>query len=173
MPNISTISVQNILANKGLHRRKARKVVFLTKPQKEKRKAWAFRHKNWEDADWERVIWSDKCYVYIGDDRGTVYVTRSVDEEYDEGCMVPNFKQSSLRVMIWGCIMKNSKGLMVVLEYPGGKGGGMNAERYQEQVLERKLYNYYMDRMEKMGQVKFQQDGAPSHTAHSTKAWLA
>jgi hypothetical protein len=27
--------------------------------------------------------------------------------------------------------------------------------------------------MEKMGQVKFQQDGALLHTAHSTKAWLA
>jgi hypothetical protein len=32
--------------------------------------------------------------------------------------------------------MKNSKGSMVVLEYPGGKGGEMNAERYQKQVLE-------------------------------------
>ena|ERR1700689_2192478 len=168
-----TTSVQNILVNEGLHHWKAQKVVFLMKPQKEKRKAWEFRYKNWEDANWEWVIWSDKCYVYIGDDRWTVYMIWSVDEEYDKGCVVPKFKQSFLRVMIWGCIMKNSKGPMVVLEYPGGKGGGMNAERYQEQVLERKLYNYYMDRMEKMGQVKFQQDGAPSHTAHSTKAWLA
>jgi hypothetical protein len=62
---------------------------------------------------------------------------------------------------------------MVVLEYPGGKGGEMNAERYQKQVLEWKLYNYYMDRMEKMGQVKFQQDGAPLHTACSTNAWFS
>jgi hypothetical protein len=46
---------------------------------------------------------------------------------------------------------ENSKMLMVVLEYPGGKGGGMNADRYQEQVLERKLYDYYMEQMEEMG----------------------
>jgi hypothetical protein len=150
-PNISTTSVRNILANEGLHRRKARKVVFLTKSQKQKRKAWAIRYRKWKDEDWERVIWSDECYVYIGDDKGTVYVTRSADEEYDEDCVVPKFKQSSLRIMIWGCIMKNSKGPMVVLEYPGGKGGGMNANRYQEQVLECKLYDYYMERMEKMG----------------------
>jgi hypothetical protein len=172
-PNISTTSVRNILANKGLHRRKARKVVFLTKPQKQKRKAWAIRHRNWKDEDWEWVIWSDECYVYIGDDCGTVYVTWSADEEYDESCVVPKFKQSSLRIMVWACIMKNSKGLMVVLEYPGGKGGGMNADRYQEQVLEHRLYDYYMERMEKMGQVVFQQDGAPSHTARSTTAWFA
>jgi hypothetical protein len=66
--------------------------------------------------------------------------------------------------------MKNSKGPMVILEYPGGKGGGMNADRYQEQVLEHKLYDYYMERMEEMGQVNFQQDGAPSYTARSTTA---
>ena len=100
-------------------------------------------------------------------------MTRSVDEEYDEDCVVPKFKQSSLRIMIWGCIMKNSKGPMVILEYPGGKGGRMNADRYQEQVLECKLYDYYMERMEEMGQVNFQQDGAPLHTARSTTAWLA
>lgn len=128
---------------------------------------------NWKDEDWEQVIWSDECYVYIGDDRGTVYVTQSADEEYDESCFVPKFKQSLLRIMVWACIMKNSKGPMVVLEYLGGKGGGMNADRYQEQVLEHRLYDYYMERMEKMGQVVFQQDGALSHTARSMIAWFA
>ena len=40
------------------------------------------------------------------------------------------FKQSSIRVMVWGCIMNGQKGPLVVLEYPGGKGGGMNSSRY-------------------------------------------
>ena len=61
---------------------------------------------------------------------------------------------------------------MVVLDYPGGQGGGMNAERYQDQVLEAVLYDYYTERLEELGDVKFQQDGAPSHTARSTTAWL-
>ena len=47
-----------------------------------------------------QVIWLDECYVYIGDDQGTVWVTRAVDEEFDENCIIPTFKQSSLRVMI-------------------------------------------------------------------------
>jgi hypothetical protein len=39
--------------------------------------------------------------------------------------------------MTWGCIAEGQKGPLVVVEYPGGKGGGMNSEskRYQEQVL--------------------------------------
>ena len=74
--------------------------------------------------------------------------------------------------MVWASIMHGSKGPMVVLDYLGGWGGGMNAERYQDQVLEAVLYDYYMERLEKLGNVKFQQDGAPLHTAHSTTAWL-
>ena len=53
-----------------------------------------------------QVIWSDKCYIYIGDNRGTVWVTLAVDEEFNENCVILTFKQSSLRVMIWACIMK-------------------------------------------------------------------
>ena len=63
-------------------------------------------------------------------------MTQCPDEEFDKDCLVPTFKQSSVRVMVWGCIMKGQKGLLVVLEYPGGKGGGMNTARYREQVLE-------------------------------------
>jgi hypothetical protein len=40
--------------------------------------------------------------------------------------------------------MKGNKGPLVVLEYPGGKGGGMNAKQYQEQVLKAKLHDYYL-----------------------------
>jgi transposase len=129
IPSISASSVRAILHDAGLHRRKAQKVVYLRKDQKESRRHWAKDHKDWTEEDWMQVIWSDECYIYIGDDRGTVWVTRSADEEFDENCVVPTFKQSSLRVMIWACIMEGNKGPMVVLDYPGGKGGGMTADR--------------------------------------------
>jgi hypothetical protein len=35
------------------------------------------------------------------------------------------------------------KGPLVVLEYPGGKGGGMDSNRYREQVLEGVLLEFY------------------------------
>ena len=75
--------------------------------------------------------------------------------------------------MVWGCIMKGSKGPLVVLDYPGGRGGGMTADRYQEQVLDNTLYDYYLKMSEERGQVAFQQDGAPSHRAKSTLSWLS
>ena len=45
-----------------------------------------------------------------------------------------------------------------MLEYPGGKGGGMNAKRYQEQVLDPVLALFYEDMESQRGEVKFQQD---------------
>ena len=96
-------------------------------------------------------------------------MTRCPDEEFDEDCLVPTFKQSSVCVMVWGCIMKGWKGPPVVLEYPGGKGGGMNTARYREQVLEGVLKDFYKQMDAEMDGVIFQQDGAANHRSKSTK----
>ena len=67
-PQILATAVQRILDNVGMHRGQGHKVVYLTKDYKQHRKEWAWEHKSWAEEDWNRVIWSDKCYVYIGDD---------------------------------------------------------------------------------------------------------
>ena len=59
-----------------------------------------------------------------------------------------------------------------MLEYPGGCGGGMTAARYQKQVLEKLVHDFYMEASEERGWVLFEQDGAPSHRAKSTINWL-
>ncbi|KAF9476438.1 hypothetical protein BDN70DRAFT_762689, partial [Pholiota conissans] len=78
-------------------------------------------------------------------------VTRRADEAYREECLVPTFKQSPIRVMVWGCIMDGKKGPLVVLDYPGGKGGGMNSTRYREQVLDAVLKDFYGEMKQKRG----------------------
>lgn len=169
-PTVSASTARRVLSEVGLHRRRARKVIYLKKAHRRARKLWAKRFKHYTPKEWAEKCWSDECYVYIGDSKGTVWVTRSVGEEFDDDCVIPTFKQSSIRVMIWGCIMKGSKGPLVVLEYPGGKGGGMTADRYQEQGV---LLDYLAEKKRERGYVEFQQDGAPSHTAKSTLAWFA
>jgi len=67
-PNISANSVWTILHEVGLHQRKAHKVVYLHKDQKNSGKCWAKDHRCWTTEDWMWVIWSDECYIYIGDD---------------------------------------------------------------------------------------------------------
>ncbi|KIJ48991.1 hypothetical protein M422DRAFT_162105, partial [Sphaerobolus stellatus SS14] len=57
---------------------------MLTKNHRRARKAWAMQYKTMTAEDWRHVIWSDECYVYIGDKKGTVWVTRSADEVFHE-----------------------------------------------------------------------------------------
>lgn len=171
--DISADIVRRVAAGEGYHRRVARKATFLTARQKRKRLEWAEDFDGIDDEEWDNLCPSDECYVELDDSKGRVYITRRSDEEYKENCLVPNFKQSPVKVMIWACFMRGVKGPLVVLEYPGGKGGGMNTDRYISQVLKPHLAPFY-HRMEKERPgIIFQQDGAPSHTAKATKKWLA
>ena len=119
------------------------------------------------------MVWSDECYIHLDDKMGRIFVTRRVDEELDEDCIVPTFKQSPVHIMVWGCVALGWKGPLAVLEYPGGKGRGMTAARYQERVLEGQFKVFWKDLEEAQPGLAFQQDGAPSHTAKTTKCWLA
>jgi transposase len=118
------------------------------------------------------VIFSDECYIYLGDNCGCVYVTCCPGEELHEDCIVPSFKQSLRHVMVWGCIISGHKGLFIVLEYPGGKGSGMNSAQYQEQVLDNVLVDFVAHMKALKGSVVFQQDNAPSHGSKSMKQWF-
>ncbi|KIJ95279.1 hypothetical protein K443DRAFT_109012, partial [Laccaria amethystina LaAM-08-1] len=86
-----------------------------------------------------------------------------------ENCVILKMKQLNIKAMVWAAVMLGRKGPLVVLEYPGGKGGGMNAEQYISQVLDAHLKLFYDQvELERRG-VVFQQDGAPSHNAKQTK----
>ncbi|KAL1711408.1 hypothetical protein EV715DRAFT_178820, partial [Schizophyllum commune] len=119
------------------------------------------------------VAWTDECYVHTDRSRDAIFITRRPDEKYEENCLIPTFKQSPVRIMVWGCIMKNRKGPLVILDYPGGRGGGMTAARYIEQVLEGAWMPFYEKVWKETGrEVLFQQDGAPAHGAKITQAWM-
>ncbi|PPQ72084.1 hypothetical protein CVT25_013905 [Psilocybe cyanescens] len=171
--DISISTVRCVLKDERYHRRVARKVPYLTKKHKQACLAWAKRNKAIDHEGWGRMIFSDECYVYLGNKQGRIYVTRHADEELVEECLVPTFKQSSVRVMVWGCIMEGKKGPLVVLAYPGGKGGGMNTSRYQNQVLNPVLKPFYTQMKAQKGNIQFQQDNAASHRSKSTMKWFA
>ncbi|KAE9385446.1 hypothetical protein BT96DRAFT_759168, partial [Gymnopus androsaceus JB14] len=61
---------------------------------------------------------------------------------------------------------------LLVLEYLGGKGGGMNAKRCQDQVLQGCFLHFWKDMESERKGVYFQQHGALSHKAKTTLKWL-
>ena len=54
------------------------------------------RYNGWKERDWDTVIWSDECYVYLRDGQGTVWVTWTAEEEFDNNCVILTFKQFAI-----------------------------------------------------------------------------
>jgi hypothetical protein len=121
----------------------------------------------------QRNIYSDECYIFVDYKKGHIYVMHRADEEYHEDCLAPAFPQSNIRIMIWSCIGLGIKGPIIVMEYQGGKGGGISAETYKNQVLEPFLKDFFRKKLKKKGKYKFQHDGAPGHRAKATRKWFA
>jgi hypothetical protein len=83
---------------------------------------WAHKYKGFSENDWKKVIRSYECYVYLGDDRGHIYVTCCPHEELLKKCLILIFKQSTVCIMVWGSIMKGKKGPLIVLRFQGWNG---------------------------------------------------
>lgn len=171
-PKISKNTVRRELKEAGFARRKARRVPYLTKLQKKNHLLWAKELAGWDDEDFGNVLYTDETYIGMGDTAGDIYITRRPAEILKDECTVPSFTQSSVRVMVWGCIAIDHKGPLIILEYPGGEKGGMNAARYQAQVLDPVVEDYVMKLLMEKGYLYYQQDGAPGHRANVTKKWF-
>ena len=65
--DISETSVRNTLAAHGYHRRVARRVPYINPDQTRKRKDWGKEHESWTAKQWAEVIYSDECYIQLGD----------------------------------------------------------------------------------------------------------
>lgn len=171
-PKVHESTVRRELAAFGLYRRRAQRKPYISRAHKRQRLAWARRYKHWTKFHWRHVIWSDECYVYVGDNKGPVYVTRSEDEKYDNECVIPTFRQSTIKVMVWSCIADSQRGPLVLLDFPGGKGGGMTANRYTEQVLDGPVLDFFKKLRTSRSFMFFQQDNARCHVAKKTLNWF-
>lgn len=67
---VSEGTIRNVLREKGYRRCVARKVPYLTDKHRKARLSWAWMYRRFSKRNWQRVIWSDECYVYLGDNRG-------------------------------------------------------------------------------------------------------
>ena len=108
-PTISAMTVWAIADENGIHWRVARKVPFLRPEHRRDRRVWASQFVRWSEDNWRTIIWSDEAYICLGDGKGTVYVSQTGNEALCDGCTILTFKQSSICIMVWGCIMADRK----------------------------------------------------------------
>jgi hypothetical protein len=103
---ISDTTVRNVLADEGYYQWVAHKVPYLKREHKKDWRRWACEFKGFSENDWEKVIWSNECYMHLGDNHGPIYITH-----HPEGCLVPTFKQSTVCIMVWGSIIRGKRAI--------------------------------------------------------------
>ncbi|KAL5521269.1 hypothetical protein ACEPAG_9192 [Sanghuangporus baumii] len=155
MPSVSAVTVHRALREQGFRQCKAIRKPYLRKKDKEARLKWAKQRRHMSVEDLGYTVFSDECYICIGDKPGAVYVTRRPDEASQESCFVPVMCKSSVSIMVWACVMLGKKGPLVMLNLRGGKGGGLSAEKYQEWVLEAALLNFFIAMVDERGDIDF------------------
>lgn len=160
--NVSTSCVRRHLIQSGLKACRPRKKPLLTEVQREKRLAWGIAHKDWTEADWCNVCFSDESTFEILDDK-TQYVRRFPGEEYSPQCLVKTVKHP-VSVMVWSMISSKGVGRLHIVE------GRMNQQQYIS-VLKQKMLPEFR-KIFAEGNGVFQQDSAPCHVAHSVIRFL-
>ncbi|KAF8054717.1 hypothetical protein FPV67DRAFT_1361767, partial [Lyophyllum atratum] len=99
-------------------------------------------------------------------------VTRLPGEEFLPECIAPTFRSGRQSLMVWACIMHNTKGPIIRLDLvpeettkKGRKrGGGLDGPRYVKQIIEGPLKDFWEKMEAEMGpDVLIVEDGAPAH----------
>lgn len=163
---ISIHTIRRRLVRAGLFARRPTKKPFLSLEQRMKRVHWAKQYQHWTVEDWKQVIWSDETRISLFGSDGKTYVRRRPGEAYLPQCMTPTVKHP-LSIMVWGCMSWSHVGRIQVLN------GMINADRYINEVLEKKLLQSARDIFGEGRPFVFQQDGAPCHTAKKCTKWFA
>ena len=129
---------------------------------------WAMKYKDFTAEDWSYICFTDEVSVEKNDDVTDVWVFRRLGER--ERCLPEQVKpkaRNSVSLMLWGCFAGCFKGPLVPIH------GTQTAETYI-QVLQEHLVPFILETLPENGvfDAIFQQDNAPTHTAHITQHYL-
>ncbi len=130
---------------------------------RQRRLSWAKEKKNWNVAQWTKVLFSDESKFCMSFRNQGPRFWRKGGEAHSPSWLKSsvNFPQS---VMIWGAMSSAGVGPLCFLKT------NVTAPVYQE-ILEHFMLPS-ADQLFNDADFIFQQDLAPAHTAKSTKSWL-
>jgi transposase len=146
-------TVRNYLKSTGFSYKMPRLIPDLTTEHKIQRLNWAKTHKNY---DFDRVIFTDECSVWLDIAAGRCWIKRGTD------LMLPR-PSGKHKLHLWGAISAEGKVSLHIFS------GILTADRYivilRENLLAPAHFLF-------PGTWVLQQDNDPKHTAKKTKQWL-
>lgn len=160
---VSSRTTRRRLNELGLMGRVARIEHPFTEENIQERLAFCQQHESWTDDDWDRVIFGDESYIYLGV-HGKIWVQRPVDTAYLKEFMVPGQIQFSPKVGFFGCFTSQ----------------GVGRARLIHDDMDQRLYTDTMAQTLKpsalaafpSGGWQYLHDNAGYHLGHETSAWF-
>ena len=166
---ISDDTVRRRLAANNLRCRRPARGPVLTQRHRQSRLQWALQRRNWRNQQWRNVVFSDESRYCISTEDGRTRVWRRRGERFNDDCMLERDPWGGPSIMVWGGIGLNSKLGPVIFQNLGpGRGNGVTAVRYIDQVLRPHVVPHFAQHQNKT----FQQDNARAHTARVTRDFL-
>lgn len=166
---ISADTVRHRLVASNLRCYRPARGPVLTPRHRQERLQWALQRQNWRNQQWRNVIFSDESRYCISTADGRTRLWRRRGERYDDNCMMERNAWGGPSIMVWGGIGLNVKLGPVIFQNLGpGRGNGVTAARYIDQVLRPHVVPHFARHQNKT----FQQDNARAHTARATRDFL-
>ena len=120
--------------------------------------------------DSAKVIWTDECAFNVGGAPGRVWVTRPLEQEFEESCLLPKLKKQE-SIIIWGCIVGRLKGPLIIWD-KGAWGKTINTKGYQTHIVPHLDHFGNTESVRTNDYVYIQHDNASPHRARTTVAEL-
>lgn len=166
---ISSDTVMRRLRSANLQCRRPARRPILQPRHRQARLQWAQDHLNWRQREWRRVIFSDESRFCVSHADGRVRVWRRRGERYADRNVLERDAWGGPSVMIWAGIGLNTRlGAMCFQNVGQGRGHGVTAERYIDQVLRPHVVPFFARHPHHI----FQQDNARPHVARATTDFL-
>ena len=166
---ISSRTVRRRLMTVGLHCRRPAQRPTLAVHHRQNRLQWAQNHVNWRNREWRRVLFSDESRFCVDPGDGRIRIWRRSGERFTQANITERDSWGGESIMIWGAIGLNQRVGPVIFQNVGqGRGNGVNAARYINQVLRPHVLPFF----QRHPQHLFQQDNARPHTARATQTFL-
>lgn len=159
---ISAETVRRRLREVGLRARRPYRGIVLTPRHRRTRLLWARRHFRLTGADWASILFTDESRFTLQGNDGRLRCYRRRGERYNDATIIQRDQFRGGSVMIWGGISLHTKTRVVVVN------GRLNAQRYQNDILN----PVAIPHVRQNRRMTYMHDGAPCHTAASTRRLL-
>lgn len=132
--SVSQWTVRRRLREANLIPRRPARGPKLTTAHRQARLEFAREHINWSAEQWRSVLFTDECRVCLhgSDRRARVY--RRPGERFAQCCFAETVSFGGGSCMMWAGISLEGKTELVFIP-GGGRGGGLTAARYVEDIL--------------------------------------